>query len=112
MNDQSLHREPQLFAEYAPRATASRPMGPPHDLVIRPSILADRDELAEMAWRRNGGDRAHYVERFGRDLANHGRPPDDLWLTALVGAQRVGYGKVALLVVPPDAPPNHAPAGY
>ena len=112
MNEQPLHRQPQLFADYAPRQTASAPQNASPDVLIRPSIPADRDELAEMAWVRNGGERAHYIERFARDLANHGKPPDELWLTALVGERRVGYGKVASLVVPPGAPPNHAPAGH
>src|SRR5688572_17511582 len=112
MNEQHRHRRPQLFADYAPRRNPSVVPGSPRDLLIRPSILSDRDELAEMAWMRNGGERTHYVERFARDLANHGKPPDELWLTALVGERRLGYGKVASLVVPPDAPPSHAPAGY
>ena len=111
MNDPPSHREPQLFAPYEPRGVAE-PARLRDGFAVRPSVPADRDALAEIAWMRNGGELAHYVQRFARDLANHGKPPDELWLTALVGGRCVGYGKVASLVVPADAPPNHAPAGY
>jgi ribosomal protein S18 acetylase RimI-like enzyme len=112
MTEQPIDRAPQLFAAYAPRQAGSVRASLPRDLLVRPSVVSDNDALAEIAWIRHGGDRAHYVERFARDLANHGKPRDDLWLTALVGERLVGYGKVASLDVPVDAPPNHAPAGY
>ena len=43
-----------LFAEYTPRHSLARRDGL-DGLLIRPSMLSDRDALAGIAWRRNGG---------------------------------------------------------
>jgi ribosomal protein S18 acetylase RimI-like enzyme len=104
-------RAANLFAEYAPRAAKDRRPNL-NDILIRPSCIADRDALAEIAWRRNGGLLADMIARFHRDLANHPNPPDDLWLTALVDQRIVGYGKVSSFVPTVGAPPNSAPPGY
>ena len=111
MTDRAAPRNPDLFATYAPRQPTAR-RAAPLSFVVRASILADRDALADIAWKRNGGLLDDCVARFERDLTNIGRPPDDLWLTALIGARAVGYGKVAWIEPGRVAPSNHAPAGY
>lgn len=103
---------PDLFAAYQPRRSGDEPRAPLSGLVIRPSLLPDRDALAEIAWQRNGGELASYVQRFDRDLSNHGKPLDALWLTAEAQGRIVAYAKVSFFEPPVPGPVNVAPGGY
>lgn len=104
-------RLPKLFANYEP-AMEARERAAPINSTIRTSVPSDRDAMAEIAWRRNGGLLADFAARFERDLRNHPNSPDDLWLTALVEDRVVGYGKVSRVAPPEHAPANRAPAGF
>jgi GNAT superfamily N-acetyltransferase len=111
MTEQDQFLPASLFAEYMPRV-AGKPRPEPLGLVIRRAVREDRDALARIRAERDGGSVTAYVQRFERDLSNHGNRPDDLWLAAEVDGRVVGYGKVAYLQPPPDSPPNAAPAGF
>src|SRR6188768_1443527 len=89
-----LPAAPRLFATYEPRPSdVARQVL--EELIIRPSVLTDRDALAEIAWRRNGGTLSDYLARFERDLTNLGNALDAYWATAVVEDRPVGYGKIA-----------------
>ncbi|MGH7178577.1 MAG: GNAT family N-acetyltransferase [Tepidisphaeraceae bacterium] len=106
-----LTRPADMFAEYSPRTARGREPTPA-GLVVRPARLEDSDAMAKIAWERNGGELADYAKRFVRDLSNHPRPPDELWLTALLDGEVAGYGKAGVFTPPSDAPSNCAPGGW
>jgi GNAT superfamily N-acetyltransferase len=81
-------------------------------LIIRPSVIEDRDELARIRSQRGDGTVEHFIERYDRDLKNHGAAPDNLLLTATVDGVIVGFAKVAWIEPKPDAPANAAPAAF
>jgi ribosomal protein S18 acetylase RimI-like enzyme len=77
---------------------------------VRLATPADVGELALLRQRRDGGVLPELRSRFARALA---RPSETaLLVVGLIDDQACGYGLAGRFEPPPDAPSDHAPAGW
>jgi GNAT superfamily N-acetyltransferase len=94
----------EMFARYVPSGERRRL---PESAVVRLASTDDLEMCARIAAARDGADTSVWISRFAAYLA----ADREALLVADIG-EVVGYGRVAWIALPPDAPKNAAPTGY
>jgi ribosomal protein S18 acetylase RimI-like enzyme len=82
----------------------------PGDLIVRPALLEDRDELAAIVLAREGGTEQIRKSQMETELAK--RDGGRLLLVAQCGERLAGFGRAGYFDPPAGAPANTAPAGW
>ncbi|MCP4580304.1 MAG: GNAT family N-acetyltransferase [candidate division Zixibacteria bacterium] len=101
-----------LFEDYKPRKTTDPKNTVPTDLVIRPAMPDDTDQLAKIAYDRDGGEISQIKNRFKHEIAKRDSTDDRLLLVAESNARIVGFARVKWFKPSSSAPDNICPEGW
>ena len=102
----------RFFEDYKHRKLTDPKSTLPTDLVIRPAIPDNTDQLAKIAYDRDGGEFIQLENRFKHEITNLESTDDGLlhvaeWKSGIIGFARVKYFKPVS-----SAPTSTSPEGW